>query len=266
MPSVRIPVDRVCILDLRIPITLSEGEFFATSISLDVLTHVDRDHRGASLSGIARNTLEMGFRDASLDSLFSTSGTVLAGLAEKGIIVSRVRARTDIREKSTGRSVRVLSEAWENGLSYGIEITGINACPCAQESIGLKTGIVPGDSEAARLITHNQRIVSRVILKSGSLPTFSRLLHDISGVTHGPLSSTINSDEEADLLISIHGRPMFVEDIVREIALAVSGNDELDDSSEIEVTCRSLESIHPHDLEAGIVTSLGKIRQSVRLN
>ncbi|EQD78173.1 GTP cyclohydrolase, partial [mine drainage metagenome] len=76
------------------------------------------------------------------------------------------------------------------------------------------------------------------------------------------LSSVLSPDAEADLLSGIHSDPLFVEDVVRRIARSIGEIDMLKDGDRVVIKCRSMESIHPHDLLAEIDSELGKLRKN----
>ena len=224
---------------------------------------VPHDRRGARIGELVTEIL--GSRDENLDdeSVFQLSGKLALRIEDRMGLYPEIRTRTDLTEERSGRTFTVYSRtAARDLLTYGIAMTGVNACPCAQDTIIERmraSGIPPAPGSG--IITHNQRVRVKVLITSRNVPKLSEVVQPVSGIIHGPLSSVISPDAEADLLTEIHSDPLFVEDIVRRIAMSISEIDSLNNDDRIIVKCRSMESIHPHDLLAEIDSELGKLRK-----
>ncbi|CEG11610.1 putative GTP cyclohydrolase MptA [groundwater metagenome] len=141
----------------------------------------------------------------------------------------------------------------------GCKAIGLNACPCAQETIKQRTAeklknlfnekqtnkilsLIP-------LVTHNQRAEITLIVETPENEHVE--LEDLVDACENSFSSEIfemlKRPEEASVVENAHTRPLFVEDSVREVArnfYKTYGNLK---KGIITAKVKSFESIHPHD-------------------
>ncbi|WP_075056905.1 GTP cyclohydrolase, FolE2/MptA family [Thermogymnomonas acidicola] len=115
-------------------------------------------------------------------------------------------------------------------------------------------------------VTHNQRNRVRVITQVSEEHQVEAddLIDTVEGgVVGGALLSVLKRmDEGGKFVYRAHSRPMFVEDIVREVAASLAERfRDMPDSYTLEVSSESDESIHPpHNAYARISTTYGEIR------
>jgi len=153
--------------------------------------------------------------------------------------------------------------------SIGVEVTGMTACPCAQETVrqflekkypGLKKGACPPP-----LVSHNQRNVTSLMME---VPERSSVeANDLIGIVEASLSAPtreiLKRPDEGQLVLEAHLNPKFVEDVVRDVMRkVVDAYPGLPDEVAVTVRSEAQESIHKHNAVAERVTTLGELRRS----
>lgn len=157
-----------------------------------------------------------------------------------------------------------------NGLmkQIGVEVAGMTACPCAQETVrALMYSDMP---ELERLdgrlavASHNQRNRTTLMVE---VPEEVKVeADDLIEIVESSLSSPsygiLKRSDEAAVVLTAHRNPKFVEDVVRDIlGKLLERYPDLDDSVHVEVRSESEESIHKHNAFAERVTTLGELRR-----
>jgi GTP cyclohydrolase-4 len=148
--------------------------------------------------------------------------------------------------------------------SVGVEVTGITACPSAQRTILAmhgeeRPGSLPGP-------THIQRAYARVIIDMPANYTVNalRLIEIVRSSMSAPTYELLKREDEARVIMKAISRPMFIEDVAREIAKNLKDElSHLPDNTIVRISVRSLESIHQHDLVANLYISLKRLREIV---
>ncbi|MEM4729423.1 MAG: GTP cyclohydrolase MptA [Thermoplasmata archaeon] len=154
--------------------------------------------------------------------------------------------------------------------SIGVRVTGMTACPCAQETV--RRLFERGSRgrwralKAPPLLTHNQRNVTTLVIEVPE--SFSVEADDLIDIVESSQSSPtyeiLKRPDEGRVVLSSHLNPKFVEDVVREILRKVVNKyRELPDETAVTVHTESQESIHKHDAVAERVTTLGELRRSM---
>ena len=160
--------------------------------------------------------------------------------------------------------------------AVGVEVTGINACPCAQ---GLVRGRASerlaeagfGDDEVARILelvplaTHNQR-GRGTLLVGTQAPIDAESLADL--VEHSmssPVYDLLKRPDELFVVEHAHLRPRFVEDSVR-VALkgVLDCHPALADEDFVLSRQVNFETIHTHDVVAERFGTVGELRAELR--
>lgn len=146
----------------------------------------------------------------------------------------------------------------------GVRVLGINACPCAMETARtILSEKFPNSSsvmDKIPVITHNQRnrISLKIEVPEGKSVEAIDLIGIINSTVESPLLPMLKRLGEGELVVRVHSKPMFVEDIVREIAMKVK--DKYRDfpyKTRYSVISESEESIHPHNAYAEITSEFG---------
>jgi GTP cyclohydrolase-4 len=189
---------------------------------------------------------------------------------EPAIILAEARAYRD----TTGGN----EEGMRIKKTIGAEITGMTACPCAQELIRekaaaelAKRGMSKEETDSflssIPLATHNQRgrgIITLEVEDDVKIP-----LDKIIGIIERSMSAKtyeiLKRPDEAMVVETAHRRPMFVEDCVREMAKQlVETFTYLPDESTVTIKQINEESIHQHNAVAERVATLGDLRRELR--
>ncbi|MGC9444029.1 MAG: GTP cyclohydrolase MptA [Candidatus Methanospirareceae archaeon] len=189
---------------------------------------------------------------------------------EPAIILAEARAYRD----TTGGN----PEGMRIKKTIGAEITGMTACPCAQELMRdkaaaelAKRGMSQEDIDSflgsIPLATHNQRgrgIITLEVENDVKIP-----LDKIIGIIERSMSAKtyeiLKRPDEAMVVETAHRRPMFVEDCVREMAKQlVESFTYLPDDSTVTIKQINEESIHQHNAVAERVATLGDLRRELR--
>jgi len=157
-----------------------------------------------------------------------------------------------------------------NGLmkEVGVEVTGMTACPCAQETVRQLMFSESPELEAfdgkLAVASHNQRNRTTLMVE---VPEEVRIEADdlisiVEGAISSPTYGILKRSDEAAVVLTAHRNPKFVEDVVRDIlGKLLERYPDLDDSVHVEVRSESEESIHKHNAFAERVTTLGELRR-----
>ena len=146
----------------------------------------------------------------------------------------------------------------------GVEVIGMTACPCAMETSRalLKArGIAVPDQ--GPVITHNQRNVATLLLE---VPQHAEVEADdlvdlVESCLSAPTYELLKRKMEGELVVRAHDKPMFVEDVVREILDKVAARyTKLPADTHVVARSEAHESIHKHNAFAERVTTLAQLR------
>jgi GTP cyclohydrolase-4 len=143
----------------------------------------------------------------------------------------------------------------------GVKVIGMTACPCAMEVVRKldargKKSLVP---------THNQRNIGTLMIevpRGTEMVDADDLIAIVENSFSSPTYSILKRREEAELVLKAHGKPKFVEDVVRDILSAVLKKyRHLPDEVMVIVRSESEESIHKHNAFAERITTIGELRK-----
>ncbi len=150
----------------------------------------------------------------------------------------------------------------------GVTVLGMNACPCAMESV--KNQYLKKDPSLERLfdlvptITHNQRNRSTIMIQvpEGEEVELNDLIDIVESSLSSPTHEILKRRDEAQVVIDSHENPKFVEDVVRDILSRILKRySDFPDPTRIEVKSESEESIHKHNALAERITTFGELRK-----
>lgn len=133
----------------------------------------------------------------------------------------------------------------------GIQINHITACPCVQKTFAHAANLHDLDIP---LMTHSQRTTTYVDVDNLSAPiNCAQLLEAVEGVVHR-VHNTLPREYELAKVHDAHQRPQFAEDVIRDVAVAVSkrflSDSFVTQNSNVHVHATSAESIHDFDILA----------------
>ncbi|MFX1456996.1 MAG: GTP cyclohydrolase MptA [Promethearchaeota archaeon] len=167
----------------------------------------------------------------------------------------------------------------------GASAVGITVCPCAKEMsqeyaaeiIKTRKDINVSEEDLEKLLnilpfsSHNQRSIGTIIVQIKDLSNHKIDVLDIISVIEesmsGKIQSVLKRPEEAELVRSAHLKPLFSEDVIREMAKNFILRDfpNLKDDYQIEFKIESFESIHPHNVYAELKTTIGDLKKKLKI-
>ena len=112
------------------------------------------------------------------------------------------------------------------------------------------TTLCPCSKEISDFGAHNQRSVCRVKLKFSALNQvigIDELANLIESQASSPIYSVLKREDEKFVTETAYQNPKFVEDILRDVVLAIR---KVDDVKWFSVECENFESIHNHNAYA----------------
>ncbi|MCK8518837.1 GTP cyclohydrolase MptA [Methanoculleus sp. 7T] len=148
--------------------------------------------------------------------------------------------------------------------SIGAEVTGMTACPCAQnimkdhalhvlENLGVPDDKIDAFFEEVPMATHNQRGRGFLCIETDddqhvSLEKIIKILKDSMSAR---IYELLKRGDESYVVMEAHKNPRFVEDCVREMARKVIAQfRDLPGDSVVTIKQTNEESIHQHDAYA----------------
>jgi len=143
--------------------------------------------------------------------------------------------------------------------TIGVEVIGMTACPCAQETVGNALNC-KGD---VAVMSHNQRNICTVSMTMDEKVNIEAndLIDIVEASFSSPTYEILKRDDEAAVVINAHNNPKFVEDVVRDVLKRVVDRyPKLPDDVFLTVRSESEESIHKHNAFAERQTLLGDLR------
>jgi len=167
----------------------------------------------------------------------------------------------------------------------GASAVGMTVCPCAkelsleyaQEVVKSRKDIKVSEDDLNKLLnilpfsSHNQRSIGTIIVQIKDLNNHKIDVLDIIDVIEesmsGKIQSVLKRPEEAELVRTAHLKPLFSEDVVREMAKNFISRDfpNLEDNFKVKLKIESLESIHPHNVYAELKTTIGELKKQLKI-
>jgi GTP cyclohydrolase I len=246
-----IPLERVGVCGLAYPVLVSDGRGGArtTDALLGLFVGLRRESRGVHMSRLVEVLHRR--RDTLLDR---------AGIAELLADLRRsLEARssflelayTDYVERRAPQSdaasllacdvnieASLAEDSREPDLMLTVRAPVLSVCPCSLEATG----------GAA----HSQRGHVSVSVRFVGHVEVGELLATIEDSASGPVLPLLKGEDERTLIAEAHGRPVFVEDLARNVA------ERLDSDVRIywyRVEAENLESVHDHNVYACVERS-----------
>ncbi|MEM4311176.1 MAG: GTP cyclohydrolase MptA [Nitrososphaerales archaeon] len=206
--------------------------------------------------------------------------------AKGEVIVDKLTLSTGIKSYETFdifAQARVFKENGKLKLrkSVGVGVTGITACPCAQEvlkdiskkelakSLSIEEDKVKMVLDAIPHGTHMQRAYGVIITE---IPEkFSLDAKELVNIVELSMSSStfglLKRVDEANLVKEALSNPRFAEDVVRHMVISfIKEYKDFPDDTQVHFSVRSFESIHKHDFVAEISNNLGHIKKELNFS
>jgi GTP cyclohydrolase I len=109
------------------------------------------------------------------------------------------------------------------------------------------TTLCPCSKEISERGAHNQRGVVNVAVRLESFVWIEDIIEEIEGSASSPVYSLLKRPDEKFITEQAYDKPMFVEDLVREVSLKL---DSLNGVSWVRIEAENWESIHNHSAYA----------------
>jgi GTP cyclohydrolase-4 len=196
-----------------------------------------------------------------------------------------MRKRTPSTFQKTQEVVKIFSEAqrWKDGgkrVMIGVEVTGITACPCAQELVKSKAALelekagFSGEEiskvfEIIPVSTHNQRGKARIKIevRDEFVPSLDELIEIAKSAMSHDVYEILKREDELSVVEMAHRNPRFVEDSVRIMAKnTVERFKNAPDDVLVAFRQENEESIHQHNVVAERVSTMGELRRELEAN
>ena len=148
--------------------------------------------------------------------------------------------------------------------SIGAEVTGMTACPCAQnimkeranqvlEGLGVDQKTIDAFFSEVPMATHNQRGRGFLCIETDDDQhvDLEKIIHILKDSMSSGIYELLKRGDESAVVLAAHKNPRFVEDCVREMAKKVlTGFDYLPGDAVVTIKQTNEESIHQHDAYA----------------
>lgn len=178
-------------------------------------------------------------------------------------------------------------ESGEIDFNYfiGATATGMTCCPCAlgmskeyaEQIINTRKDINISEDDIKKLLnilpfsSHNQRSMGTIILQIKDLSDHEIDVFDIIDIIEesmsGRIQSVLKRPEEAELVRTAHLKPLFAEDVIREMAknFIIKDFKNLEEDFKVIFKIESFESIHPHNVYSELKTTIGELKAKINL-
>ncbi|HYA71285.1 MAG TPA: GTP cyclohydrolase MptA [Thermoplasmata archaeon] len=154
--------------------------------------------------------------------------------------------------------------------AVGAEAVGMTACPCAMETCRDQLAaqfpeLAKPDLKDLPMITHNQRNRTRLVfeLSDDSEVEADEIIAAIEAAQSSPTYAILKRGDEAQVVITAHRHPKFVEDVLRDLLASLPSRfPHVSDATLVRASTVSEESIHKFNVEASHEVALGELRRS----
>lgn len=148
----------------------------------------------------------------------------------------------------------------------GVEVTGMTACPCAQQTVGEMLHV---ENPGFPMMSHNQRNVCSIVFEheDDSKIEADDLIDLAEKAVSTPTFELLKREDEGSVVINAHTNTRFVEDVVRNgLTLVVHNYPGISDDARVKVASDSQESIHKHNAYAERTATMGDLRRELAEN
>ncbi|MFW9934070.1 MAG: GTP cyclohydrolase MptA [Candidatus Thorarchaeota archaeon] len=207
--------------------------------------------------------------------------------AAADVVYARTTPKTAIRtyESCTMKAKAIAIRSAKKQIQFrkwiGVTVSGITACPCAQEMLrdGVESELTKEhrfDSTQAKQLVKNLPIGSHMQRSFGSImveipPKFQVDALQLVGIVEDAMSASsfelLKRPDEVSVVQTALENPKFVEDAIRQLVKnVVEAFPTLPDEMELAFEQRNEECIHRHDLVAQQVITMGEARRQISEN
>lgn len=242
----RIAIDRVGVKNVTYPITLSkrDGGTETTVATIDMYVSLPHDRKGTHMSRFLEvlNANREGIKPESIIAICKELRTRLDAedahvrlefvyFIEKAAPVTKLPGLMDYR---------VTFECAADGKGdsdfvMGVAVPAASLCPCSKE--------------ISKYGAHNQRCLIEAEVRFDGQLWIEDVVSMLESAASAPLYSVLKRPDEKFITELAYDNPKFVEDIVRDAALALTANEQV---TWFSVRSENFESIHSHNAYAQI--------------
>lgn len=161
--------------------------------------------------------------------------------------------------------------------SIGAEVTGMTACPCAQnimqerarevmEQLGIEIEKIESFFKEVPMATHNQRGRGFLSIETDdeSHINLEKIIMILKQSMSTPIFELLKRGDEGHVVLAAHKNPRFVEDCVREMARRVHAEfGDLPGDSVVTIAQDNEESIHQHDAFAERQATIAELSDEI---
>ncbi|MCX8172256.1 MAG: GTP cyclohydrolase MptA [Archaeoglobaceae archaeon] len=196
-----------------------------------------------------------------------------------------MRKTAPISSQKTQELVKIFSDATisrsgEKIVFVGTEISGITACPCAQELVraraieklekfGFNSGEIEKIFKAIPIASHNQRGRARIKVQVDEKfrVSIAKLIEIAKSGMSQETFEILKREDEVEIVERAHKNPMFVEDSVRKMAVELlKAYPDAPDDVIVFLRQENEESIHQHNVVAERIAKIGELRNELLAN
>ena len=274
-PAFPLPLKKVGISGKTVWVSLAGNQGGRIPFSATILVNLDANRRGIHMSRIEQAISSLYDREFTslpdygkllADLVLKTQNAQCISLELTGHLpylqqapVSRLNSIDTVEvcfklilEKNTSREI--------SSNQVGAGVHHLTACPC---TLSYNEVLFNRFNDPWPQSTHSQRSKTRLLVSppdNGKLPAYQDLIDILARVLHIS-RDLLKRPDETELVLKAHREPQFAEDTVREVARAAGEKfrNTLPPETLIQVHSLSLESIHIHDVECSLDTTLGDI-------
>lgn len=242
-----ITLDRVGITDLVYPVSVPErgGGVQTTQANIGLFVELDHRARGAHMSRFV-DVLEKHPRTLTAEGLEGLLEELRQTL-EADVAYAEMECTFFVERRapvSGARSLMACQVGYEASLSHtfdlatAVEVPVMTVCPCSKEATG-------GPA-------HTQRGYITVAVRANGRVWVEDVVEMVERCASAPVFPLLTGDDERSVIVEAHERPLFVEDLVRNVA------ELLDSDVRIRwyrVEGGNLDSVHDHNLYASVERS-----------
>ena len=286
-PPVGLALSRAGVTGVHKAIRIRRGEQeILMAAELDCTVDLGRDQKGVHMSRFPE------LFDEAIDEVVLGEGLLVEVLAHRiaSQIVERqaalraevrvvarwpLRRHTPVTDLVTQEMVSLIGIATATGTTsrrvVGVEATGINACPCAQDMVRGRAAERLAEAgfgedverilDLVPIATHNQRGRGTLLVGTERELDAEDLVGIVERSMSAPVYELLKRPDELFVVEHAHLQPRFVEDSVRiAVKELIDSHPALDDTDFVLSRQVNLETIHDHDVVAERWGTVGEIR------